>query len=281
MTLVLIWKTVEGITVIADTRFGGTATMSEAGPKIFSVPITLNMWRDGYIETEKRRLPHMGFAFAGNTFAGQTTHSLATTCLSNLVTYEFDTGPTVSEVADFYARCSRLVVDERRRWVATDAHCFEFFVFGRSGPEAPDQAFVGEVYINAGGKAACKIEEIDFSIYGLYLIGDGGEKVREIVDSVRGTDKAIKPGELLQKLIDDPDVLTIDGNQQFASSTPSGVELRPVMRVTLEEFPLEMKKFGAEALQQQKIDYQIMGFDLGSVGRVGRYSPMATHAVPR
>ncbi|MET0437111.1 MAG: hypothetical protein ABW043_06420 [Devosia sp.] len=60
------------ITVIADTRFGGGQTVSEAGPKIFSVPIALNKWRDGYVEAEKRRLPHMGFAFAGNTFAGQT-----------------------------------------------------------------------------------------------------------------------------------------------------------------------------------------------------------------
>lgn len=280
MTLVLAWKTIEGITVIADTRFGGGSTMSEAGPKIFSVPITLNKWRDGYVETEKRRLPHMGYAFAGNTFAGQTTHALATTCLGNLVTYEFDNGPTVSEVADFYARCSKLVVDERRRWIRTDAHCFEFLVFGRSHPEEQGQAFVGEVHVDAEGKAACKIEEIDFSVYGLYLLGDGEAKVRETIEAAQGTTSVIRPGELLQELIDDPDFPTIDGNQQFAVATPSGVEIRPVMRVTFEETPAELKRLGIGGMQQ-KIDYQIMGFDLGSVGQVGRYSPTATHAVPR
>jgi hypothetical protein len=276
MTLVLAWKTVEGITVIADTRFGGGQTVSEAGPKIFSVPITLNKWRDGCVETEKRRLPHMGFAFAGNTFAGQTAHSLATTCLGNLVTYEFDDGPTVTEVADFYGRCSKLVVEERRRWIATDAHCFEFMVFGRSEPRGQDQAFVGEVYVDAEGKAGCKIEEIDFSIYGLYLLGDGEAKVREIVEAARGAPTVIRPGELLQQLIDDSNFPTIKGNQQLAVVTSSGVEIRPVMRVTLEAVAPEMEQFG-----QQEIEYQIMGFELGSVGQVGRYSPTATHAVLR
>lgn len=221
MTLILAWKAIEGISVVADTRFGGSSTMSEAGPKIFSVPITLNRWREGRVETEKHRLPHMGFAFAGNTFAGQTTHSLATTCLGNLVTYEFDNGPTVNEVADFYAKCSKLVVDERRRWIATDAHCFEFLVFGRSGPEEQDQAFVGEVYVDAEGKAACKIEEIDFSIYGLYLLGDGGAKVREIVEAARGTTTVIRPGELLQQLIDHPDFPTIDEISSSPSRRPA------------------------------------------------------------
>lgn len=280
MTLILTWKTIEGIVVIADTRFGGQATMSQAGPKIFSVPITLNKWQCGRVETEKLRLPHMGFAFAGNTFAGQTAHSLATTCLGNLITDEFDTGPTVREVADFYARCSKLVVDERRRWVPTDGHCFEFLVFGRSTPEARDQAFVGEVYVNADGNAECIIQEVDYSVYGLYHLGDGVEKVREFIESARGTNTIINPGQILQKLIDDPNYPSIDGNQQFAVSTPSGVELRPIIRVTLEESSLEMKRFGNEGLQQ-KIEYQIMGFDLGAIGQVGQYSPTATHAALR
>jgi hypothetical protein len=171
-------------------------------------------------------------------------------------------------------------VEERRRWFATDAHCFEFLVFGRSEPQGPGQGFVGEVYVDAEGKAAYKIEEIDFSITGLYLLGDGGSKVSEIVEAARGTPTVIRPGELLQQLIDDPDFPTIKGNQQFAVATSSGVEIRPVMRVTLEAVPPELKQLGIEGMQQ-KIEYQIMGFELGSVGQVGRYSPTATHAVPR
>jgi hypothetical protein len=280
MTLVLAWKTLEGIAVIADTRFGSRSnTVAEAGPKIFSVPITLNKWRDGHVETEKFRLPEMGFAFAGNTFAGQTTHSLVTTCLGNLVTYEFDNGPTVAEVAEFYARCSKLVVDERRRWIPNDSHCFEFIFFGRSAPSEQSQAFVGEVYVNPEGKAECTAKEIDFDTYGLYMLGDGATKVMEIVEGARGTPNVIRPGELLQKLIEDPDFPSIDGNQQTAVATPSGVELRPVMRVTLEVIP-ELKIMGFSG-SQQKIEYQIMGFDLGAVGQVGSYSPTATHAVPR
>ena len=102
----------------------------------------------------------------------------------------------------------------------------------------------------------------------------------KIVEAARGTDTIIKPGELLQQLIDDPSFPTINGNQQFAISTPSGVELRPVIHISVEEIPPEMTQFGIEGMQP-KIDYQIMGFDLSSVGQVGHYSPTATHAVPR
>lgn len=280
MTLVLTWKTIEGIAVIADTRFGGGGTMSEAGPKIFSIPIKLNKWRDGHVETEKHRLPEMGFAFAGNTFAGQTTHALATTCLANLIASEFDDGPTVDEVADLYATCSKLVVDERRRWLATDAHCFEFLIFGRCPSVGQDRAFVGEVYVNADGKADCKIDEIDFSVYGLYLLGDGENKVREVFEAARGTTTLIKPGELLQALIDDPDFPSIAGNQQFAVVTLSGVELRPVLRSILYQASPELEQFGVDGMQQ-RIEFQVMGFDLGAIGKVGRYSPTATHAVTR
>lgn len=271
MTLVLAWKTIEGIAVIADTRFGGAGrTVSEAGPKIFSVPITLNKWRNGHVETEKLRLPDMGFAFAGNTFAGQTAHALATTCLGNLVAEEFDNGPTVKDVAELYAKCSELVVEERRKWHATDGHCFEFFIVGRSAPGAKAQAFVGEVFVNADGKAECAVKEIDFDVYALYLLGEGSEKVTEIVDAARGSTPVLKPGDLLQTLIDDPSFPTIAGNQQFAVATPSGVEIRPVMRVTYDEVHMV-----------QIIEYQVMGIDLRSVGPVGGYSPTATHAVPR
>ena len=85
MTLVLAWQMMEGLAVVADTRFGSASrTVGEAGPKIFAVPIVLNKHGKS-IETEKCRLPSMGFAFAGNVFAGQTTNGLASTCLQNLL----------------------------------------------------------------------------------------------------------------------------------------------------------------------------------------------------
>ncbi len=100
MTLVLAWEMTEGIAVVADTYFASKeGTKVEAEPKIFAVPIVLNR-SGGGLDTEKCRLPSMGFAFAGGTIPGQFTNALASTCLQNLlVEGAFDEGPTVEAVA--------------------------------------------------------------------------------------------------------------------------------------------------------------------------------------
>ena len=280
MTLVLTWKTYEGIAVIADTRFGGQDTVSEAGPKIFPVPITLNKWPDGPGGLEKLRLMPMGFAFAGNTFSGQAAHALATACLGNLLTEAFDAGPTVEDVADLYARCAKLVVDERWRWRTTDAHCFDFFVFGRTANSDDGQVFVGKMHIDAEAKAACTLRRIDFDVEAFCIIGDGQHQVMEIVDTARRTGEIIHPGELLQTLINDSNLPSIAGNQQCAQVTQTGVEMRPVMRWVTDVWPAEVERFGIQR-NQQRLEYQIMGFDLRAVGKIGRFSPIATHAVTR
>jgi hypothetical protein len=263
MTLVLVWNGAEGVTVVADTYFGGRSEVAaQAGPKIFSIPIVLNRWRDGHVETEKHRLPAMGFAFAGNTFSGQAAHGLATTCLQNLVAHEFDDGPTVEEVAELYARCAKLVVDERRGWSKTDAHCFDAVIFGRSNPRSASQAFILEVQIGEDGTANCVPTEIDFSVYVLFALGSGEGKAIQMVEEARRLRQPVAPDRILQAAIEDPDVPTVDGNQQFAISTPSGVELRPIL------------KLGGES----DFEFQIMGFEIGLIGSIGKYSPTATHA---
>ncbi|ALJ15294.1 Ntn hydrolase family protein [Sphingopyxis macrogoltabida] len=232
MTLVLAWNMVEGVAVAADTMFGSNfQTVAMAGPKIFSVPIVLNRWGDR-IATEKTYLPNMGFAFAGNSFAGQTAHGLATTCLQNLVSLvENDTGPTVEEVANLYARCAALVVNERRQWLRTDAHLFEGLVFGRSTPEASAQAFTFEVRIDDNALAMCTAEEVDFTRIAVMVLGSGTEAVREIVESARGTGTILNALDVLRQVMDDPEVPSVGGYQQYAVAAVGGVEIRPSLSV--------------------------------------------------
>ncbi|AJR22501.1 MULTISPECIES: hypothetical protein [unclassified Sphingobium] len=284
MTLVLAWQMIEGLAVVADTRFGSASrTVGEAGPKIFSVPIVLNK-HGKFVETEKCRLPSMGFAFAGNVFAGQTANGLASTCLQNLlVVNDFDNGPTVSEVADLYARCAALVVNERRRWEKTDIHIFDGLVFGRSTPASPAQAFHISIEINEDAVAISKASEVaQVGSGALVCLGSGNAKVAEIVEKARETETDVMPTildplKILREVMDDPDVPSVAGFQQFAVATPSGVELRPGLRPIMSEMVNPFLEGGPSVLMQQRLEYQILGFDMGDIGNVGQYFTGATH----
>jgi hypothetical protein len=282
MTLVLAWQMVEGIAVVADTRFGAARrTVGEAGPKIFHVPIVLNK-HGPQIETIKHRLPSMGFAFAGNVFAGQAANALASTSLQNLLVHDdFDDGPTVAEVAALFARCSALVVNERRSWNRTDEHLFDGFVFGRSSSNSNPQLFVVEVSIGDDAMAQCEPVEVDLSSGALAWVGDGGSKLSQILDKwPDGTPEQpaiVSPLDLLRMVMEDPDVPSVAGHQQFAVATPSGVELRPGLRVQYEETVIPFGSDQGKPIGQQRIDFQILGFDLADIGNVGKYFTGATH----
>jgi hypothetical protein len=284
MTLLLAWQMIEGLAVVADTRFGSASrTVGEAGPKIFAVPIVLNK-HGNFLETEKCRLPSMGFAFAGNVFAGQTTNSLASTCLQNLLVIDdFDDGPTVSEVADLYARCAALVINERRRWERTDIHLFDGLVFGRNTPTSPAQAFHISIEISEDAFAISKaIEVAQIASGGLIALGSGNARVAEIIEKACTTATDAKPAilnplQILREVMDDPDVPSVAGFQQFAVATPSGVELRPGIRPIMYEMANPFTGGGPAMLTQQRLEYQILGFDMADIGNVGQYFPGATH----
>jgi hypothetical protein len=253
----------EGVGLVADTRFGSQqTTAATAGPKVFTVPIILNMWQDGKAESLKKHLPNMGFAFAGNTFSGQSTHGVASAYLQNLLVETFDEGPTVEAVANLYARCAKLVVNERRQWLRSDIHCFEAVIFGRSQPSAPSQAFVFDVSIDADAHAYCEVKEVPFDNVQAITLGDDCARVSARINKALEGPAPMKPWDVLQAVIEDDEVVTVGGYQQIAVSTPSGVELRPIFN-----------GYGSN-----RGSMSILGFDLSDLGPIGSYVPAGTHA---
>lgn len=180
----------------------------------------------------------------------------------NLLVKIFDEGPTVREVAELYARCAKLVVDERRRWQRTDIHLFEALVFGRSTQSATSQAFALLVSIGDDATAEVSVEEAIFDDLHLITLGDGDEQVQALVEAGLSSNEPMMPWEVLQSVIVDQQVTTVGGSQQIAVSTPSGVELRPIFTSTAD---------GAR-------DLKILGFSLKDIGLMGGYPPAGTHA---
>jgi hypothetical protein len=79
MTLVVSWLNIDKIVCIADTRVSaGDLTLSDSGAKLFSIPITTSIYKNGEIYDSKHH--SFGFVFAGSTFLATNTHALASTC---------------------------------------------------------------------------------------------------------------------------------------------------------------------------------------------------------
>ena len=262
MTLILAWRTDQGLCVLADTRIsGGGQVQTDAGPKILLAPVVLNHWVDGQLETDKTPLPTLGFAFAGSTLSAQSTHAVAVTCLQNLVARGPGERPSVGDVAAFYARCGAQVVNERRSHQAVSGQEFAAVIFGRSAVGGACEIFEVAIRIDPAGNAVGEHEEIILDHASpLYLLGSGQRAGLALVNEVVARGERVQPGEILRRLMADPDLSDVGGHLQLALSARDGVALRPILRG------------GAS------VSFKVLGLDLGALGSVGAFSPTASHA---
>lgn len=199
MTLVLLWKSGLDIVVIADTLLRSNARNSlDVGPKIFSIPVRI----EAYSEKEEPPLHclDMGFAFAGHTGAGQVTHAIASAGLRNLTGPSASPAPSVAAVSDYYARCAVEVAGEIRKYYPSDKCEFEGVVFGWEKAGAVAHSF--EIGI-VNNRATSKSEQMDFSRYGLYGLGEGVAEVQAFIDQSSAAGPKSSPYEALQAVIDD------------------------------------------------------------------------------
>jgi len=227
MTLILAWPSGDNLCVIADTRLSAGQRVSvDAAPKIYAVPLVLHSpsFADG-----PRRYPAMGFAFAGHTAAGHITNALATAGLQALWSKDAPTPPTVGQVADYFARCAVVMVEEIRAHYPTDLASFEGLVFGWEG-DGP-LAYTFEITWAEGPTAAANSELMDFAKFGLYAIGQGNRVVQEHIDSEWKAGRKATGYSALQAVIANDSHHSVGGSVQCAITTKHGVELKPVLEV--------------------------------------------------
>lgn len=255
MTLVLLWKSGSDMIVIADTLFrSGGRNSLEIGPKIFSIPICIEVY--GEKEESPNHCPDMGFAFAGHTAAGQVTHAIASASLRNLSGRTAGAAPSVVAVSNYYARCAAQVVDEIRKHYPSDECRFEGVVFGWENEGAVAHSF--ETGVDAVGRATSKSEPMDFNRYGLYGLGQGFAEVQNFIDRNWAAGHKASPYEALEAIIEDEGVPSVGGSIQAATASVRGVELKPVLRIDNSG----LAKGG------------YMGIDQGRLGTVGDFMPM-------
>ncbi|CAN7575236.1 hypothetical protein G6M70_15790 [Agrobacterium tumefaciens] len=262
MTLLLLWKNGDEITVIADTLFGGGHGEGSAiGPKIFPVPIAIT----DLGEAKKETLPNMGFAFAGNVLSGQFAHALASTCLQNLAAPTTTMKPDVADVARYYADCGLRIVEERRRHKALDGYGFEGVVFGYSDKNSTSKAYHFNVHVNSEGNCVAPLDELSLPEGKVHPFGSGASYAREVIAHLEKNDAPIDPWELMDFIIACEEVPSVGGEIQAATSQNDGVELRPVQRF-----------FRKRDSGELDVDFAVMGINIHRMGMVAGYVPIGT-----
>jgi len=241
LTLVMLWRSDKGISVAADTRISdGRSPITDAGPKLFQIPIAAMPFG---LEAKIQRFADVGFAFAGNTLTAQSTVSMASTCLQNLVGPEPIAAPSVAQISDYVCRCAEYIVRSREFARPSDSSRFEAAVFGYCEREERFSAFVLEFKSDQSGLATARSTEFDLTTQVL-LLGSGSQKVQNLLD-LQVVKKAIPvhPTSLLAAIIDDPEEPSVGGNIQYAMCDESGVRLAPAA-VLVEPGRLEFSVLG-------------------------------------
>lgn len=255
VTLILITSVQGELHVLADTEFGqGSSTGSQVGPKVFVVPIQAIDLDGG----NKRTFPNMGFAFAGNALTGQFTHALASTCLQNLVGATTDVEIQVRDVADVYANAAKQILIEFWRHKGLSGYGFDSVVFGRAS-SGPTNAFRVKVSVNHEG-ANSVVEKLSFEEARIHAIGSGVSAARARIERIIQDNLPLRPIEIMDSVIGDPEVPSVSGTVQLAVTTKTGVELRPVLRHK----------------SDRAGEFTLMGVNILTLGMAGPYVPIGT-----
>ena len=253
MTLIIAWRTDNGLIVAADSKIGsasrtGYGTLTEVGPKIFEIPLKAK--KGGLENFPTKHFPSFGYAFAGSTLAAQSIHAVAGTYLQNLTSFDVEQGPSLNSVAALYKRCAQYIFDEQKSWNSSSAN-FHAVVFGYCDRECSYQLHELKV---VNGKVTQ--EKFIPELGGLIYFGSGQDKLTDILDNPQQLGKEpIHPSELLQLIIDDGSEPTVGGTVQYAMSSGEGTFLRPLMRSD----------------KNGQMTISILGIDLNTLGMVENF----------
>lgn len=147
---------------------------------------------------------------------------------------------------------------ERWRHAKLSSYGFEGIVFGRSS-SGLTSAFRFDVGID-DGKAHSVIEEMDFSKSKVHAIGSGASSARARIERLVKAGLPLRPVEIMDDVIGDPEVPSVSGTVQLAVTTKNGVELRPIIRHR----------------SDRAGEFFLLGVNILSLGMVGSYAPIGT-----
>lgn len=237
MTVVALWHSVahKALCCIADTRLSRLtgSTTTDNGPKIFQVPVTLNVQLPDQLEYEVRARQSFGFAFSGSALAAVNTYSLAVACTQNLRGVQ-DSPPAVSveevarlfrSIADHYIRdmSSRLGTGE-----LISQFFFDGFVFGFCPVVGDFKAFMTRAGF-VDGAFLVDITERSVLPGNACVMGSGTDEFLRIAGDRQREGKNDSPIAILKEMLRIQTVRSVGGHVQIGVDDTNGFRILPVV----------------------------------------------------
>jgi len=231
MTLVMAWRSEDGLTVCADTRIAdGDARVTDVGPKLFQVPVEVTPF--GLNDEPVQHLT-VGFAFSGNTLMAQSCCAIASTCLASLSAVSAEALVAPESIVHFFAKAAEYVSEERRFLTPASPPRFEAMIFGWDQVQLAPFIYHVEV-ADVDNKLVATVERKPLSVGGIAYFGSGAKFLGETLKKLdqKPPHKTISPHQLMEAAIASAQVKSVGGSLQFATASKSGVRLRSFMRVS-------------------------------------------------
>lgn len=226
MTLVVCWKSKDKLSCVSDTRISNSgATISDAGGKVFIVPVTLRVFGDNVVQ--RKYSTTVGFAFCGSTLLANNTHVIASNC-TQLLRKDSPGGlPSVEDIANIYAKASEYVTKETNGRL-NNPILFQGLIFGYCTVKEKYSVFLLTPQVSARSfYVECK--EIELEEGQAIPIGSGKDEFIRLSSIPNSAGNARGIYEIFTQIVEEGKVSDVGGYLQIAEATEEGVNIVPVL----------------------------------------------------
>ena len=250
MTLVVCWFPRNELHCVADSRISGAqgkVTITDAGPKIFPIPVLVTAVEDNRVTGTARHT--FGFAFAGATLLAGNTHAIASIYTQQLTRVPARL-PSLQTVANIYARVAEYMtadVGSRRNEVDT----FSAFIFGQCPVEKKLRVAKLVPHLESN-TFRVNVEIFDAAPQTCHLFGSGAHAFEEALKKLDDGKRAIDPLTIIRNIVASDTVAGVGGYLQMAVATAENFELRHIA--------------SPDDANPDEIKISLVGFDLRNLG---------------
>lgn len=248
MTLVVCWKSEDNLSCAADTRLSSSgSTISDAGGKIFVVPVTLSVFDDNSL-VEKINYT-LGFAFCGSTLLANNSHVIASNCTQLFRSESRNLLPDVETVAKIYAKSAEYVTRDTNSRLTTHS-LFQGMLFGYCPVKEKFCLYLIEPILT-DETFSVEYSEIDLSKNNFAVIGSGKDV---FLNKIKRPNSAGNPRSIIDTVYDvmeEDTVKDVGGHPQIMEAREDGVSIVPILaqsRDNLDQACLTVNGFEVENL---------------------------------
>ena len=268
MTIVVLWhrKNVEELWCAADTRITNArddTIITDGGPKILPLPITCyqqggNAKRTTY---NKKYSYTFGVAYAGSTFAANSTHSLVIACTQSLGCSKKHNKPvSLKSIAELYRKAAeQSIKDISSRQIGSNSkitsYFFSAFIFGYCPIKKSLMAY-GTVPRIENGSFKVLLADVPLDRDMFYPLGSGAKDFVALSKELQKNPENHGVIATLKEMLEKEKRPDVGGHFQIGAANRDGFHLLPILN---------------QAPGEDNGKVSFLGWDVEEIGEIDGY----------